>query len=115
MNPVLRSTGRMSFSVATLALLAASPGTAQSPCSQIGAMSERCLLLQQSAHAALGTATILVGDDPASAILEIDRKVIAKQRALTSAETANFGVPLAGAVIISTPQSGWFTCGGERC
>jgi aspartate-semialdehyde dehydrogenase len=35
-------------------------------------------------------------DDPKSAILEIDRKVIAKQRALTSAETANFGVPLGG-------------------
>jgi aspartate-semialdehyde dehydrogenase len=32
-------------------------------------------------------------DDPKSAILEIDRKVIAKQRALTGAETANFGVP----------------------
>ena len=29
-------------------------------------------------------------DDPKSAILEIDRKVIAKQRALTGAETANF-------------------------
>src|SRR5574343_509093 len=35
-------------------------------------------------------------DDPKSAILEIDRKVIAKQRALTGAETANFGVPLGG-------------------
>jgi aspartate-semialdehyde dehydrogenase len=38
-------------------------------------------------------------DDPKSAILEIDRKVIAKQRALTSAETANFGVPLGGSLI----------------
>jgi len=38
-------------------------------------------------------------DDPKSAILEIDRKVIAKQRALTEAETANFGVPLGGSII----------------
>ena len=37
--------------------------------------------------------------NPASAILEIDRKVIAKQRALTPAETANFGVPLGGSLI----------------
>jgi aspartate-semialdehyde dehydrogenase len=38
-------------------------------------------------------------DDPKSAILEIDRKVIAKQRALTASETANFGVPLGGSLI----------------
>ncbi len=38
-------------------------------------------------------------DDPKSAILEIDRKVIAKQRALTATETANFGVPLGGSLI----------------
>ncbi|WP_043812249.1 aspartate-semialdehyde dehydrogenase [Rubrivivax gelatinosus] len=38
-------------------------------------------------------------DDPKSAILEIDRKVIAKQRALTPEETANFGVPLGGSLI----------------
>ena len=38
-------------------------------------------------------------DDPKSAILEIDRKIIAKQRALTAAETANFGVPLGGSLI----------------
>ncbi len=38
-------------------------------------------------------------DDPKSAILEIDRKIIAKQRALTGAETANFGVPLGGSLI----------------
>eukprot|EP01032_Pedospumella_encystans_P036374 gene36374-41158_t len=38
-------------------------------------------------------------DDPKSAILEIDRKVIAKQRALTGTETANFGVPLGGSLI----------------
>lgn len=37
--------------------------------------------------------------DPKSAILEIDRKIVAKQRALTEAETANFGVPLGGSLI----------------
>ena len=38
-------------------------------------------------------------DDPKSAILEIDRKVLLKQQALTSVETANFGVPLGGSLI----------------
>ncbi len=38
-------------------------------------------------------------DDPKSAILEIDRRVLAKQRALTSDETTQFGVPLAGSLI----------------
>ncbi len=38
-------------------------------------------------------------DDPKSAILEIDRKVLAKQQSLTAAETANFGVPLGGSLI----------------
>ena len=38
-------------------------------------------------------------DDPKSAILEIDRKVIAKQRSLSAQETANFGVPLGGSLI----------------
>ena len=38
-------------------------------------------------------------DDPKSAILEIDRKVVAKQRSLGEAETANFGVPLGGSLI----------------
>jgi len=38
-------------------------------------------------------------DDPKSAILEIDRKVIAKQRNLGETETANFGVPLGGSLI----------------
>jgi len=38
-------------------------------------------------------------DDPTSAILEIDRKVIAKQRALTASETENFSVPLGGSLI----------------
>jgi aspartate-semialdehyde dehydrogenase len=38
-------------------------------------------------------------DDPKSAILEIDRKVLHKQQSLTGAETANFGVPLGGSLI----------------
>ncbi len=38
-------------------------------------------------------------DDPKSAILEIDRKVLAKQQALTTTETANFGAPLGGSLI----------------
>lgn len=37
--------------------------------------------------------------DPKSAILEIDRKVIARQRAMDAAETANFAVPLGGSLI----------------
>jgi aspartate-semialdehyde dehydrogenase len=37
--------------------------------------------------------------DPKSAILEIDRKIVAKQRALGESETANFGVPLGGSII----------------
>ncbi len=37
--------------------------------------------------------------DPNSAILEIDRQVIARQRALSADETANFAVPLAGSLI----------------
>ena len=38
-------------------------------------------------------------DDPKSAILEIDRKIVDKQRALGEFETANFGVPLGGSLI----------------
>ena len=38
-------------------------------------------------------------DDPASAILEIDRKVLAKQQALTADEMKQFGVPLGGNLI----------------
>ena len=37
--------------------------------------------------------------DPKSAILEIDRQLIAKQRSLSADETANFGVPLGGSLI----------------
>ncbi len=38
-------------------------------------------------------------DDPASAILEIDRKILARQHALSAEETQHFGVPLAGNLI----------------
>ena len=38
-------------------------------------------------------------DDPKSAILEIDRLLLAKQRSLSEAETTQFGVPLAGSLI----------------
>jgi len=38
-------------------------------------------------------------DDPKSAILEIDRLLAAKQRGLSEADTANFGVPLGGSLI----------------
>jgi aspartate-semialdehyde dehydrogenase len=37
--------------------------------------------------------------DPKSAILEIDRKVLARQQSLSAGETANFGVPLGGSLI----------------
>jgi len=38
-------------------------------------------------------------DDPASAILAIDRDVLAQQKALDAAQTQHFGVPLAGSLI----------------
>ena len=38
-------------------------------------------------------------DDPKSAILEIDRRILGKQQGLSAAETANFGVPLGGSLI----------------
>ncbi len=38
-------------------------------------------------------------DDPKSAILEIDRKLVEKQRSLSAAETQHFGVPLGGSLI----------------
>ena len=38
-------------------------------------------------------------DDPKSAILEIDRRVLARQHNLSATETANFGVPLGGSLI----------------
>ncbi len=38
-------------------------------------------------------------DDPKSAILEIDRRVLARQQNLSAGETANFGAPLGGSLI----------------
>ena len=38
-------------------------------------------------------------DDPKSAILEIDRRVLARQQSLTGDEVANFAVPLGGSLI----------------
>jgi len=38
-------------------------------------------------------------DDPKSAILEIDRRIVEKQRSLSAAETQHFGVPLGGSLI----------------
>jgi aspartate-semialdehyde dehydrogenase len=38
-------------------------------------------------------------DDPKSAILEIDRKVLARQQSMGGEEIANFGVPLGGSLI----------------
>ena len=61
-----------------------------------GAQHMRELLTQ---YGTLSSEVKALLDDPKSAILEIDRKVIAKQRALTAAETTNFGVPLGGSLI----------------
>ena len=58
-----------------------------------GAQHMRELLTQ---YGTLNSEVKALLDDPKSAILEIDRKVIAKQRALTGAEIANFGVRLGG-------------------
>ena len=38
-------------------------------------------------------------DDPKSSILDIDRKIAERQRSLSPADTANFGVPLGGSLI----------------
>jgi aspartate-semialdehyde dehydrogenase len=61
-----------------------------------GAQHMRELLTQ---FGTLNTEVRSLLDDPKSAILEIDRKVLAKQQALTTDETANFGVPLGGSLI----------------
>ena len=38
-------------------------------------------------------------DDPRSAILEIDRRILGKQQSFSALETANFGAPLGGSLI----------------
>jgi hypothetical protein len=57
MNP-LRRLRCLTLGLTCIAILTGSPGAAQNSCTQTGAMAERCLLLQQSAHAALGAATL---------------------------------------------------------
>ncbi len=61
-----------------------------------GAQHMRELLTQ---FGTLNTEVKALLDDPASAILEIDRKVLARQHAMTAEETANFGAPLGGNLI----------------
>lgn len=61
-----------------------------------GAQHMRELLTQ---YGTLNASVRSLLDDPKSAILEIDRQVIAKQRSLSADETANFGVPLGGSLI----------------
>jgi aspartate-semialdehyde dehydrogenase len=61
-----------------------------------GAQHMRELLTQ---YGTLNASVKALLDDPKSAILEIDRQVIATQRALTAEQTANFGVPLGGSLI----------------
>ena len=61
-----------------------------------GAQHMRELLTQ---YGTLNASVRALLDDPKSAILEIDRLVIATQRAMSANETANFGVPLGGSLI----------------
>jgi aspartate-semialdehyde dehydrogenase len=61
-----------------------------------GAQHMRELLTQ---YGTLNAAVRPLLDDPASAILEIDRQVAATQRGLSKDETAHFGVPLGGSLI----------------
>ncbi len=61
-----------------------------------GAQHMRELLTQMGT---LNTAVRPMLDDPASAILEIDRQVAATQRGLSGAAIEHFGVPLAGSLI----------------
>ena len=61
-----------------------------------GAQHMRELLTQ---YGTLNASVKALLDDPKSAILDIDRQVIATQRGLTAEQTANFGVPLGGSLI----------------
>lgn len=61
-----------------------------------GAQHMRELLTQ---YGTLNASVKALLDDPASAILEIDRQVVATQRGLTAEETRNFMVPLGGSLI----------------
>ena len=61
-----------------------------------GAQHMRELLTQ---FGTLNAGVKLLLDDPHSAILDIDRKILGIQHAMTADETQNFGVPLAGNLI----------------
>ena len=61
-----------------------------------GAQHMRELLTQ---YGTLNASVKALLDDPNSAILDIDRQIIATQRGLSAAETAHFGVPLGGSLI----------------
>ena len=61
-----------------------------------GAQHMRELLTQ---FGTLNTEVRALLDDPKSAILEIDRKILGRQRGLSATETENFGVPLGGSLI----------------
>src|SRR4051812_17850584 len=61
-----------------------------------GAQHMRELLTQ---FGTLNTEVRSLLDDPKSAILEIDRKILGRQQSMSGDETANFGVPLGGSLI----------------
>lgn len=61
-----------------------------------GAQHMRELLTQ---YGTLNASVRALLDDPKSAILEIDRRIVATQRGMSKDETANFGVPLGGSLI----------------
>jgi len=61
-----------------------------------GAQHMREMLVQ---YGALNAEVKSLLDDPASAILEIDRQVLARQQAMLGGEVEHFGVPLGGSLI----------------
>jgi aspartate-semialdehyde dehydrogenase len=61
-----------------------------------GAQHMRELLTQ---FGALNAEVKALLDDPKSAILEIDRKILGRQQSMSAHETENFGVPLGGSLI----------------
>jgi aspartate-semialdehyde dehydrogenase len=61
-----------------------------------GAQHMRELLTQ---YGTLNASVRSLLDDPASAILEIDRRVVETQRGLSGEQVSNFGVPLGGSLI----------------
>ena len=61
-----------------------------------GAQHMRELLTQ---YGTLNTEVKALLDDPKSSILDIDRKIAERQRSMSPAETANFGVALGGSLI----------------